>query len=67
MNLYKVPLTNTIAFGDSGNDVEMLKTVQHGYLLANATAEARSLHNKVTQSVYSKGILEVLKKIFGEI
>ncbi|MGQ4666284.1 HAD-IIB family hydrolase [Metabacillus halosaccharovorans] len=67
MNLYKVPLTNTIAFGDSGNDIEMLKTVQHGYLLANATAEARSLHHKVTQSDYSKGILEVLKNIFGNM
>lgn len=67
MNHYKVPLTNTIAFGDSGNDVDMLKTVQHGYLLANATVEARSLHNKVTLSDYSKGILEILKNFFCEI
>ncbi|WP_226527589.1 HAD-IIB family hydrolase [Metabacillus niabensis] len=67
MNHYKVPITNTIAFGDSGNDVDMLKTVQHGYLLANATAEAKNLHPKVTQSDYSKGILEVLKNIFGDM
>ena len=62
---YQVPLANTIAFGDSGNDVEMLKTVKHGYLLGNATEEAKGLHDKVTVSHYSSGILEVLKKTFS--
>ncbi|SDI80055.1 HAD-IIB family hydrolase [Alteribacillus bidgolensis] len=61
---YQVPLANTIAFGDSGNDVEMLKTVQYGYLLGNATEEAKGLHDNVTISHYSLGILEVLKKLF---
>ncbi|MGP4066383.1 HAD-IIB family hydrolase [Oceanobacillus sp. M65] len=64
MNYYQVSLANTIAFGDSGNDVEMLKTVKHGYLLGNATEEAKRLHNKLTTSHYSSGILEVLKNIF---
>ncbi|MEN2768230.1 HAD-IIB family hydrolase [Ornithinibacillus xuwenensis] len=61
---YQVPLVNTIAFGDSGNDIEMLKTVNHGYLLGNATEEAKGLHDKVTISHYSSGILEVLQKLF---
>ncbi|MEH6945249.1 HAD-IIB family hydrolase [Bacillus sp. JJ722] len=65
MKHHNVPLTNTIAFGDSGNDIGMLKAVQHGYLLANATEEARLLHNKVALSDYSKGILEVLRKFFS--
>jgi len=64
INHFKIPQTNTIAFGDSGNDINMLKTVQHGYLLANATSEAKSLHNKVAESDYSKGILEILRRIF---
>ncbi|WP_331460520.1 HAD-IIB family hydrolase [Gracilibacillus suaedae] len=64
INYYQVPLVNTIAFGDSGNDIEMLKTVKHGYLLGNATEEAKGLHDKVTVSHYSSGILEVLKNIF---
>ncbi|MFC4404076.1 HAD-IIB family hydrolase [Gracilibacillus xinjiangensis] len=61
---YQVPFANTIAFGDSGNDVEMLKTVKHGYLLGNATEEAKGLYDKVTMYHYSSGILEVLKKLF---
>ncbi|WP_062050361.1 HAD-IIB family hydrolase [Bacillus sp. JCM 19034] len=61
---YQVPLTNTIAFGDSGNDIEMLKTVEHGYLLGNATSEAKSLHKNVTTAQYSLGILEILRKLF---
>ncbi|PMC36783.1 haloacid dehalogenase [Bacillus sp. UMB0899] len=64
MNYYQVPLANTIAFGDSGNDVEMLKAVKHGYLLGNATEEAKGLHDKVTISHYSSGILEVLINFF---
>lgn len=64
---YQVPLANTIAFGDSGNDVEMLKSVQHGYLLGNATEEAKSLHDKVTTTHYSLGILEVLKTLFPKV
>ncbi|MGD8192687.1 HAD-IIB family hydrolase [Brevibacillus ginsengisoli] len=63
MNHYNVPFTNTIAFGDSGNDVDMLKAVKHGYLLANATEEAKRLHPQVTRSEYAKGIVEVLKAI----
>ncbi|MDQ0225743.1 HAD-IIB family hydrolase [Metabacillus niabensis] len=62
MKYDQVPYDNTFAFGDSGNDVEMLKTVKHGYLLGNATEEAKGLYDKVTISHYSEGILEVLKK-----
>ncbi|MCK0470581.1 HAD-IIB family hydrolase [Alkalihalobacillus sp. APA_J-10(15)] len=61
---YQVSLSNTIAFGDSGNDLEMLKTVQHGYLLENATEEAKRFHDQITDSHYSLGILEVLNKLF---
>ncbi|UOE95195.1 HAD-IIB family hydrolase [Alkalihalobacillus sp. LMS39] len=67
INYYQVPWANTIAFGDSGNDIEMLKTAQHGYLLGNATEEARRLHGNVTNSDYSLGILETLKELFPNL
>ncbi|WP_227940363.1 HAD-IIB family hydrolase [Alkalihalobacillus deserti] len=63
-NYYNVPLSHTIAFGDSGNDIKMLKYVHHGYLLANATTEAKNSHDKITETDYSQGILEILRRIF---
>lgn len=62
---YKLKKENGIAFGDSGNDIKMLKSVKHGYLLQNATEEAKSLHNQITESPYSEGIRDTLLNILG--
>ncbi|GGE09138.1 kanosamine-6-phosphate phosphatase [Marinithermofilum abyssi] len=40
LDKYKVEPENAFAFGDSGNDLRMLKEVKHGYLVENATQEA---------------------------
>jgi kanosamine-6-phosphate phosphatase len=61
---YNIPYSQTIAFGDSGNDLELLKFVQKGYLVANATGEAKEKHSQITQSPYTQGILEVLEKTY---
>lgn len=61
INFYKVPIENTIAFGDSGNDIDMLKTVNRGFLLANGTKEAKSLYSNITTLPYSKGIITTLQ------
>lgn len=52
------------AFGDSGNDIEMLKAVGHGYLVANATEEAKILHSKVSPFSHSKAIQNVIQTLF---
>lgn len=62
----KVPFDRTIAFGDSGNDLEMLKAVKHGYLLQNATREAKSLYSRVAPYPYAQGILHVLSELFSQ-
>ncbi|UQZ75747.1 hypothetical protein C2I17_14980 [Niallia circulans] len=59
MKQFKISVANTFAFGDSGNDIEMLKAVEHGYLLNNATGEAKQLHNRITPEPYVKGIKNV--------
>ncbi|MEC0123482.1 HAD-IIB family hydrolase [Paenibacillus pabuli] len=64
MDYNQVLLTKTLAFGDSGNDIEMLQMVAHGYLLQNATAEAKLCHNNVAPYPYAKGILHVCRHIF---
>jgi kanosamine-6-phosphate phosphatase len=52
------------AFGESGNDVPMLKAVGNGFLVANATEEAKSLHDLVAPESYAEGILQVLEQAF---
>ncbi|TKH38564.1 haloacid dehalogenase [Paenibacillus polymyxa] len=66
MDYSQVLLSKTLAFGDSGNDIEMLQMVAHGYLLQNATAEAKSFHNNVAPYAYAEGILHVCRNFFRE-
>jgi kanosamine-6-phosphate phosphatase len=63
---YQVPFQRTLAFGDSGNDICMLKSVKYGYLLNNATPEAKSLHDLITQTEYGRGIIEVCEEVFKQ-
>lgn len=64
MKQFRIFVENTFAFGDSGNDIEMLKAVQHGYLLNNATEEAKRLHHTITSDPYAKGIQNVCRNYF---
>ncbi|OHX48530.1 HAD-IIB family hydrolase [Cytobacillus oceanisediminis] len=61
---FSISVENTFAFGDSGNDIEMLKAVRHGYLLKNATEEAKQLHDTITADPYAKGIQNVCRIYF---
>lgn len=53
-------IEDSYAFGDSGNDVALLRRVGHGYLLQNATAQAKAAYPVVTERPYADGILDVL-------
>lgn len=64
---FHVPFEQTFAFGDSGNDIKMLQSVRHGYLVNNATAEAKLLHSTVAEHPYNKGILTTLQHLRGEM
>lgn len=58
-----VPLKNTIAFGDSYNDVEMLQTAGKYYLMANAEPELLAKFPKHTLSNDADGICAALKRL----
>lgn len=62
---YKLGPENAIAFGDSGNDIKMLHAVEYGYLLQNATQEAKNAFPNISEDEYSKGIKMTLNKIIG--
>ena len=60
---YKIDYEKSIAFGDSGNDLQMLAQVKHGYLVKNATEEAKLYHKSIVEAPYAEGILRVINKL----
>ncbi|ODN42634.1 HAD-IIB family hydrolase [Piscirickettsia litoralis] len=61
-NKFSTDSENTLAFGDSGNDIAMLQAVKHGYLVANATAEAKQKHPNHLNKTFTQGIYQGLLK-----
>ena len=55
-------ISNTIAFGDGRNDIEMLETVGLGIAMGNAVIEAKDVADYVTDRIENKGIVKALKK-----
>lgn len=57
---------NTYAFGDSVNDVDMLKYAAHGIVMGNGTDVAKAAGDYVTSDLYEDGIYRGLEH-FGLI
>ncbi|AUH52380.1 NTD biosynthesis hydrolase NtdB [Chromobacterium sp. ATCC 53434] len=53
-----------IAFGDSCNDIEMLRAYRNGYLVGNALPEARRAFSRVVDGHYCHGIVDGLQRHF---
>lgn len=62
--LRKIPLSNTIAFGDNYNDLEMLEAAGRGVLMGNAPSDLQKHFSFVTKSNDQDGIFQALKE-FG--
>lgn len=52
---------DTYAFGDSINDVDMLKYVAHGVAMGNGTEAAKAAADYVTTDIHDDGIYNALK------
>lgn len=63
---FGIDLAQTMAFGDGGNDIEMLKHVQIGVAMGNANPEVKTIADYVTDDVDNDGIWNALKH-FGVI
>lgn len=61
LSYYGINLSETMAFGDGGNDIPMLRHVAIGVAMGNASESVRSVANYVTTSVDDDGILNALK------
>jgi Cof subfamily protein (haloacid dehalogenase superfamily) len=56
--------SHAIAFGDSENDIPMLKAAGLGIAMQNADARVQAAADRVTLSNNENGIAKALKKIF---
>lgn len=63
---YGITIQETMAFGDGGNDVEMLKHAGTGVAMGNAADEVKQIADYVTDGVDDDGIYNALKH-FGVI
>ena len=59
-----IDVSNTIAFGDGGNDIAMLRHAGIGVAMGNASDEVKSHADYVTTSVDEDGIANALKELF---
>lgn len=60
---YGADLADTIAFGDSANDTEMLQAAGIGYCMANGMAEAKAAADRICPSVSEDGVAAALEEL----
>ena len=53
------------AFGDGGNDLEMLRWAGHSFAMANAAEEVKDVAGAVCPSNEEQGVLSTLEELFG--
>lgn len=66
LEYYGIDLKDTMAFGDGGNDIPMLKHVATGIAMGNAGEQVKTVADYVTTSVDEDGIANALRH-FGLI
>ncbi|XLS28224.1 HAD family hydrolase [Flavobacteriaceae bacterium M23B6Z8] len=64
-NLYQLSLSDSLAFGDNFNDIEMLRCVGHGVAMANAREEVRQVADAVAGDYQKDGVAKYVKQMFN--
>ncbi|OON92801.1 MAG: hypothetical protein ATN32_09400 [Candidatus Epulonipiscium fishelsonii] len=63
---YDIKLDEICAFGDSSNDIDMLKAIPNSYAMGNASQEIKKAAKYVTDTNENQGIYKALCKILEE-
>jgi len=58
---YGLDISQTMAFGDGGNDISMLQHVQIGVAMGNANENVKEIADYITSTVDDNGILNALQ------
>ncbi|MBB4035621.1 hypothetical protein GGR21_001514 [Dysgonomonas hofstadii] len=66
LHYYNIEKSETMAFGDGGNDIEMLKHVGIGVAMGNAGDDVKAAADYITDSVDDNGVANALRH-FGLI
>lgn len=61
-----VPMTNVVAFGDGGNDAEMLKEAGLGFAMANAPQTIKAIANDVAPYHDQNGVLVTIENLLKQ-
>ena len=62
---YGIDLSETMAFGDGGNDIDMLRHAAIGVAMGNAREEVKQAADYVTDSVDNDGIAKAINHFFN--
>ena len=60
---HRIPLTETIAFGDSDNDRKMIECAGIGVAMGNATDDLKAIADDITTSLQDNGIFNGFRKL----
>lgn len=63
INYLNIDWENTYAFGDSENDIEMLKYVKHSVAMGNSADKIKQISKYITDSIFDDGVYTGLKKL----
>lgn len=65
MDAFGIDASEVMAFGDAGNDAEMLRLAGVGVAMGNASDELKSIADLVCAPCEEQGVLKVLEEVFG--
>ena len=65
MDAFGIGASEVMAFGDAGNDAEMLRLAGVGVAMGNASDELKSIADLVCDPCEEQGVLKVLEEVFG--
>ncbi len=65
-NQLAIPMTNVVAFGDGGNDVEMLKEAGQGFAMANAPQAIQAIADDVAPDHNQNGVLVTIENLLNQ-
>ena len=65
MDAFGIDASGVMAFGDAGNDAEMLRLAGVGVAMGNASDELKSIADLVCDPCEEQGVLKVLEEVFG--
>ena len=65
MDAFGIDASEVMAFGDAGNDADMLRLAGVGVAMGNASDELKSIADLVCDPCEEQGVLNVLEEVFG--